>query len=49
MMCLLPGLTEIKVNTGVEKLDGCGLIPLGNNVNKICTEGLKWNLGDYKS
>ena len=48
MMYLDVGLTKIVPSVRFERADGCGLIPLGHTAQKVCTSGLKWDVGDFE-
>ena len=44
MACVKPGFTNIFLSKKNELAKGCGLIPIGESVSNIKTEGLMWDL-----
>jgi thiamine pyrophosphokinase len=44
--CILPGKTQYIRSKTFENPKGCGLFPLLGEQAKVCTKGLKWNLGN---
>jgi len=45
MMYINPGHTIIYPSFKIESKIGCGIIPIGQEVKAIYTQGLKWNFG----
>lgn len=46
MIYLEPGLNIIKPSVKYESKEGCGLIPIGQRVEKIVTSGFMYNMGN---
>ena len=44
MACIKPGVTTIYLSQKNELAKGCGLIPIGESVSNIETQGLMWDL-----
>ena len=49
MLMLPAGYSKVLLSNEFEAKSGCGLIPLAAEPTKICTRGLKWNLGDFEN